>query len=442
MTGSAWQPRIVNQPPRPATRTPLFRPEVLAERQTQWLGTVLLTPRISHTLFAIIATVAILATAALLFFGDYTRKERISGWLVPDLGLVRIFAPQPAVIARLDVEDGDKVLRGAPLMVLSTEQQSAAMGGTQEQIVRQLTSRRDSMITEQKLRAQLSQQKIEGITRRLDALRAERDLLDAELDLQRERFELADSGVERLRGLHEANLIPAPRWQEAADARLDHAVRLRALELQRAAAERERLLLEDQLTSLPLETRTVLAEIDRQVATLEQELAQAEVRREIVIPAPEDGTVTGVQAQQGDSANTSVPLLSIVPEGSLLEAQLFVPSSAIGFIRPGQSVLLRYNAFPYQKFGHYEGVVIKVAHSALTQNELARRSSGSSADQQRGEPVYPVVVRLKSQTATAYGEPIALQPGMQLEADILIERRRLIEWVLEPLFTVTGGWTA
>ena len=119
-----------------------------------------------------------------------------------------------------------------------------------------------------------------------------------------------------------------------------------------------------------------------------------------------------------------------------------MPSSAIGFIRPGQPVLLRYQAFPYQKFGHYQGEVASVARSALTQDELARRSSGRSTDQHADQPVYPVTVRLQSQTATAYGQPIALQPGMQLEADILIERRRLIEWVLEPLFTVTGGWAA
>ena len=47
-----------------------------------------------------------------------------------------------------------------------------------------------------------------------------------------------------------------------------------------------------------------------------------------------------------------------------------------------------------------------------------------------------------SQTATAYGAPVPLQPGMQLEADVLIERRRLIEWMLDPLLTLTGKWGA
>jgi membrane fusion protein len=47
-------------------------------------------------------------------------------------------------------------------------------------------------------------------------------------------------------------------------------------------------------------------------------------------------------------------------------------------------------------------------------------------------------VRLARQEVTVYGRPVPLQPGLQLDADVLIERRRLIEWVFDPLFTLTG----
>jgi membrane fusion protein len=56
------------------------------------------------------------------------------------------------------------------------------------------------------------------------------------------------------------------------------------------------------------------------------------------------------------------------------------------------------------------------------------------------EPVYRIMVSLERQAITAYGQSVPLQPGMQLEADVIIERRRLIEWVLDPLFTLTGKW--
>ena len=63
-------------------------------------------------------------------------------------------------------------------------------------------------------------------------------------------------------------------------------------------------------------------------------------------------------------------------------------------------------------------------------------TSGATAS----EPIYRIVVELVSQRVNAYGQSLALQPGMTLEADVSLERRRLAEWVLEPLYAVTGKW--
>jgi membrane fusion protein len=62
---------------------PLFRPEVLVEHQSQWLGTVLLEPKVTHWMFASLAMLVAAAIIGMLFFTSYTRKARISGWLVP-----------------------------------------------------------------------------------------------------------------------------------------------------------------------------------------------------------------------------------------------------------------------------------------------------------------------------------------------------------------------
>jgi membrane fusion protein len=228
--------------------------------------------------------------------------------------------------------------------------------------------------------------------------------------------------------------------QEAEQSRLEQAQQLRTLERTLVTTQRERLKLESELRDLPLNTQTRLAEIDRNIAALEQELAETEARRRIIISAPHDGTVTAIQAEPGGRADTAAPLLSIVPLGSKLQAQLFSPSRAIGFVRPGQRVLLRYAAFPYQKFGHHEGIVASVSRSAINPGELSQQLSGLTSLYGTNEPVYRITVNLANQTVKAYGEDIPLQPGMQLEAAVLIENRRLIEWVFDPLLTVTGSW--
>jgi membrane fusion protein len=418
----------------------LFRSEVLAERQTQWLGTVLLTPRISHAAFTAFSVLLAAAVLALLFFAEYTRKARVNGWLVPQPGLVQLFTPQPGVVMKLYVEEGAEVRAGSRLLLLSTELQSEALGATRTEIVRRLNDRRESLIAGRERQLKFFEQQGKEMSTRLAVMQAEQKHLDDEIGFQRARLALAEKNAARQRQLRQQNLITEMRLEAAEEDRLDQASKLQALERERGTVEREGLRLDAELRELPFQNQTQVAEIDRNIATLEQELAEAEAQRQIVITAPRDGTVTAIQAEPGSSLNVSVPLLSIIPADAKLQAQLFSPSRTIGFVHPGQRVLLRYQAFPYQKFGYYEGTVAKVSRTAVSPAEFTQQVAGLTSLYGGNEPVYRIVVTLAQQTATAYGKAVPLQPGMQLEADLLIGTRRLIEWALDPLFTLTGTW--
>lgn len=115
-----------------------------------------------------------------------------------------------------------------------------------------------------------------------------------------------------------------------------------------------------------------------------------------------------------------------------MEAELLVPSSAIGFIAPGDTVLLRYQAFPYEKFGLQQGRLSRISRSALSPGELG----ASIGNVLQGESYYRVTVALKRQSVMAYGKPEMLKPGMLLQANIIGERRSLVEWVFEPLYAL------
>jgi len=429
------QPR----PEPPLQRGPLFRTEVLAESQARWLGTVLLAPGISQLAFTIFSLATAAALLSLLWFGEYTRKAKINGWLVPQQGLLRVFAPLPGLVTELNVREGMEVEKDTPLLVLSTELQSEALGATRQEIVRRLASRRDSLATERETRSRLYARRMEELSARLAALRSEQGSLREQTDLQRSRVKLAEEAEKRQRLLLENGNASVRQLQQAQEERLNQALSLGDLERSHAAIRRELVELEGELSSLPLSTEMERANIDRQVAALEQEIAGTEAQRQIVIPAPQAGTVTAIQAELGSNVNTAAPLMNIVPAGRKLEAQLFGPSRAVGFVRPGQRVLLCYQAFPYQKFGQYEGVVADVSRTAINPGELTQLS-GLTSLLAANEPVYRITVTLARQTAIAYGEAIPLQPGMQLEADVMMEKRRLIEWMFEPLISLTGKW--
>jgi membrane fusion protein len=179
--------------------------------------------------------------------------------------------------------------------------------------------------------------------------------------------------------------------------------------------------------------RVLLAALDVQLAQLAQEQVERRAQADAVVAAPASGTVSTLLVEPGQLAGPGATLLTLLPDGSPLEAHLYAPSRSIGFIRPGQEVLLRYPAFPYQKFGSHRARVASVSRSALAPAEL-----GYAAPDGTREPLYRIKVALANQTVTAYGRAEPLQAGMEVQADVLLDRRRLIEWVFEPLFSLAG----
>ncbi len=417
---------------------PLFRPEVTAERQDHSLGAVLLEPRISYQAFSASALVALVAIFFLLIFGSYTRKARVNGWLVPDAGLVKVFAPQNGIVTHIHVREGQRVEQNAPLITVSAEVRSEALGATRQNILDQLRLRRANLLAESANQDKLFTEQAADLRRRIQMISFELEHLLHEIEIHQSRLELAKKTVARQKQLEARKLLALSRLEQSEQEALDLAARTESLERQRVAEQSQMEQSEAALRQLSSQHQTQISELVQKRAALEQELAEAEVRREVLLVAPHDGVVSGIQAEEGGAANTNAPLLNILPVGSKLEAQIYGSSHVVGFLRVGQEVLLRYKSFPFQKFGSYKGTVADVSRSAVSPSELPQPLIGLTSLYGTNEPVYRIKVALGRQSVTAYGEAIPLKPGMQLEADVLIEKRRLFEWILDPLYTISG----
>jgi membrane fusion protein len=419
---------------------PLFRPESLAEQEDRWLGTVLLLPRLPHTLLTAAVVMVVAGLIALFGFGEYTRKVRLTGWLAPERGLLQVVAPQSGVLTQIAVSEGTEVEKGTRLAVLSTERQSGAIGETQGEVIRALRSRLDILRAESQSHETLSARQQDSHEARLEVIAAEAAVLDEEFTLQRERLALAEAGARRQRELRERGLTTEDDLRRSEEAAFEQALALQALERSRAGLSRSRVELETEIAERPLRLDLQRAEIDGSIAQLMQELAEAEAAREMVITASQAGTVTAVRVAAGDGVSSTDPILTLIPAGTELQARLYGPSRDIGFVTPGQKVLIRYDAFPYQKFGQYEGVVRDVSRATVGPGELAEATAASlTGIAPTGQPAYRITVDLAAQTATAYGQPAMLQPGMTLNADVQIETRPLWRWLLDPLYSLRGG---
>ena len=150
-------------------------------------------------------------------------------------------------------------------------------------------------------------------------------------------------------------------------------------------------------------------------------------RRAYVVRAPIAGRVSSLQASSGQAADPQRLQLQIVPDdGGALQAELFVPSRAIGFVEAGQSVRLLYDAFPYQHYGTYRGRIVRVSQTIVAGTDV-------STPVKLDGPAYRATVALERPDIDAYGKRVPLQPDMLLKADIILEKRTLVDWILNPL---------
>jgi len=415
----------------------LFRKEVLESRRNQWLGGISLVQPLRGWILAGFAISAALLVLAFLFWGDYTRRSRVTGQLVPSAGLVTVMAPAVGVIERLLVDEGESVSRGQALAVVSVPRALTSGESVADALSEALQRRQVSTAREARSREELMHAQAAGIERQLGIAREELEGIAAEAATSDEQVRLARKILERYRRLSGDHFVSELELQQQQQIVLDQVSARQALERQRKSILRTIAQLEQELAEMPAQRATQDAVLEQELAAIARDRVQAQTGAKLLVKAPAAGIVASRVVEAGQAVQAGQPLLTVLPEGSSLEAQLLLPSRAIGFIEPGDSVLLRYQAFPHQKFGHHRGTVRQVSRSAMAQENSSVAGAGGSS-----EPVYRLRVELEAQTIMAYGKPEPLRPGMLVEADILGENRKLYEWVLEPLYSVYGSVTS
>ncbi|MBB4846043.1 membrane fusion protein [Paucibacter oligotrophus] len=412
----------------------LFRPEALAgQDQKGWLGQVQVLPPLSLQLLTAAAVGSLFLVGAFLSLTEYTRKARVSGYLVPDRGVLRVNAPQTATVLSRLVSEGQQVRQGDVLFVLALDSASQ----TPEGIAQNLSARQQSLQGTAEQQQRLLEVQQRALSQRRNGLQRELGQLQAESTLHAERLTLAGEALTRLEALRNDQFISAAQVQSKREELLGLRAQAQALERQREGLQRDLEAVEAQARELPLRSQVLQGEISRDLAALQQLGLETEGRRRLVLRAPSDGMVSTLQAEPGQSVNGGAPLASVLPAQTQMQAQLFAPSSAVGFLRAQQAVQLRYQAFPYQKFGQQSGSVLNVSRTPLSPAELSTLNLPVALSQgPASEPLYRITVKLDQQTVPAYGQAQALAAGMQLDADVMLEKRRLIEWIFEPILSL------
>lgn len=410
----------------------LFRKEAIDGQSKNKLGEAMLLPRINHQILAAVLVCWFFLLCGLLVNASFSSKATVSGWLVNSKASIDIMAKEAnGIVKSIKISNGQQVTKDQVLIQISRNASALISGNYQEQFDSLLQQRdllkQRQLILRNKYHQQTKQNEtlIQTFNRQLN--------INAQIENKLEE-QLKETMVEEaaLFSLLQTSNISKISYVAQKDKR-------QAIELQIAANHSSKLEFQQQRLSaeqFEIASKIALEEaqntLESNLQSLNQEINRFETASDYVIRSPIDGVVHNLQAFAGETIGINIPLVQITPLNTSLKAVLFVPSSHAGFIKNNQLVQLKLNAFPYQKFGMSTARVSQVSQQILLPDQVKRIPVPLST------PVFIIEAVLNNQQINANGKALDLKAGMLFQADIILSKRSLLEWLLSPIYSLRG----
>ncbi len=409
----------------------LFRKEVIRTQGERLLGEVTLSQPVSYYIYCFFLFSITFVALLFLAFNKYSRKQTVVGFLAPDNDVIRVYPPQTGILNQFLSDEGDHVYTHLPLFKLQIEQNSNGQSYVSDQVMENLI-KQEKLLTENKDRERLFIQNLLMRHEEVNThLQSEISQLENLRNYHKELQDLEEESYKRTQLLFAREAVSQSVLENARKAFLQSTIQLQNIDL--SIVQKSSNLHESELDreNYIINSNRNIAAIDNRISEISKQKVTTLADTISTIHSPVNGRITSLFTEIGQRVSPNSPVLAITPENSVLEAQLYIPTRAIGFIQIGQAVKIKYDAFPYERFGLYDGTVSSISNSVLVQNELP-------INLKLDEPAYKVIVTLEAQSITAYNENYSLKPGMLLSADVILDKRSLFEWLLEPLYSLRG----
>ena len=378
-----------------------------------------------------------LAIAALITFGSYARRVDMEGTVLPNAGVIAISSPSPGWIAALAVREGEAVEKGNLLYTLDVDT-ATKDGSMQQQVIDAQTAARDTLIQQIDRKIRMSEETQKELRQKIENRKVQIDQLGRHITMQQGFCKLIDEDYNLAVSLFGRHQVTRNEFNGRQQSWMLAHNKLQELESSKLRLQGELNDAQYEISTIAIKTADEIDALRTRIHDIDEKLANSEARRSIEIHAPEAGVVTAIVGLPGQVVATGAPMLKILPEHPTMHAELLAPSSAIGFIHAGGRVLLKYSAFPYQKFGAHWGTVASISQAALKPDEVeslrGKTVRAATLPAKEAGPFYRVVVNPDSQFVKVYGAERKLPTSMQVSAYALLDERPLYQWLLAPLY--------
>jgi len=410
----------------------LFREDVSkAQSANSLYGGIVLTQPFSIYFVIIVIFLFLSLCLSFLSFSEYARKERVKGFLVPDSGIIKVYPGRSGNIDRIYVSDGQSVQKGDLIAKVSLSRVQLNGIDLSVSLISSLKSQISLLEQDYKSTLLMADLDLSELNQRLNDYAESIKVLERQKALLKDKQHLQKMEYERFSKIYHDGYLSEAEYHVQEQKLLQIAQEIESNYANIVSVNSQLNETRAEVSRHPHKAGLMLAEIERRKADVKRQLDEIQNGYQFSVVANESGVVTSISVKEGEFISANRPILSIIPDGGELIAELLLPTRSAGFVKLHDEVRLRFEAFPYQRFGHISSEVSRVDKSLVVQGEI-------DIPVHLSEPVYRVQAKLSKQVINAYGEEFLLKPGMLLEADIILDRRSLLDWLLDPIYSLKG----
>ncbi|UXA49272.1 HlyD family secretion protein [Xanthomonas prunicola] len=381
--------------------------------------------------------VLFLLLATFVLTASYSKREHVSGQITSTHGRVDIRSGTPGLILSTTLKPNALVKKGQVLAELSADTTDEAGRSLSDETIKRALTRSEELTKEQLQTHEFSGQRERELTRQVEETSGALQEVARKISILEKKYAKNKELLKTIEPLLAEKYVSKYTYLTYENALLDAEAQIQDARAQQSTLRNQRAALLGEITEIKTTASRQASEIEREKSTIEDQVARAKSDRLQTITSPLSGTVAAIYASQGQRIGTDSIIASITPSESVFEAEILIPSRAIGHVTVGTEVLLNIAAFPKAKYGAIQGRIASLSTQTSPLGELERRYGRQSPT----EPVYTAKVALPYQTIGVAQEAKSFLPGMEVDAELILEGRKIWEWMFDPFQTMGSRLT-
>ncbi|WP_421015972.1 HlyD family secretion protein [Klebsiella michiganensis] len=415
----------------------IYRKEAIEYKKIHWKGKALLLAGIPAWLVTLLASLFLIALVLSLIFCTFTQRIDVRGEVITLPHSVNVFAPQQGFVVNQHVKVGDIVNKGQPLYELDVSRNTinGNVSAAQIEVINEKIANAEDIISK------LTRNKAETLT----ALDKQLKTTSASLAETNRMLATTQVGLNKMH----TNLSSYDKYLKDGLITKDQYNYQHSLYFQQQSAYQslvtQKMQLESQLTQTNSDKITKAADFDNQISSqhnqindYKNQLVESNANGNLIIKATTNGKIESLAVTKGQMVENGSSLAQIKPTGDIeYYLILWLPNNTIPYVKPGDTINIRYDAFPADKFGQFPRKVISISSVPASRQEMAEYTNVNNGTSQQELALYKAIIKIKDKTFNYNGKTLTLSNGLKAQAVVFLEERPLYMWMFTPFYKMT-----